>query len=122
MNIEVSILMDGQPVKVNSDLQNLLSNMVSTYIKQKFIIGKNEPTIPTIKKERKPIEWRPQVTPAEIEVMFARAPQLTHMQVTPAIELIAKELGRSSASVYKHIMPEVNKGRFVFKKKTDNLL
>ena len=98
MNIEVAIVIDGETTKVNSDLQELLQNVVQSYIKQNFISGKKLSREPRILKEPSTRKYR--IGPEETNKVIERAKTLSHLTKTEATRIIMKELDRSFGSIY----------------------
>lgn len=116
MNIDVQILIDGEPAKVNADLQELVSNLVSSYIKQKFIVGRStQAKLPKVKDPNAvPRAPRPKVTEEEYAAMMRRAFQLTNITMGKAVNIISEEMKRSPNTIYLRLREEMRKGNIHF--------
>lgn len=118
MEIEVSILIDGQAVKANYDLQNLLQSLVGSYIRQS-VSGKAEKKPKAPKAPRDPNapkrEPRKKVTETELKTMLDKAStmQKTHT-MGAVVTILSNEMGRSPNTVYLRLRELVKTGKMEF--------
>lgn len=115
MNIDVSIMIDGQAVKTNDELKNTLDSIVTNYIKNKFF-SKNTVVIPSPHepKIKKKYTIRPKMNEADYNALIVRAGQLQHLVMNKAIMILKTEFNRSEAGIWSKIKKEVNKGNLKF--------
>jgi hypothetical protein len=115
MNIEISVLIEGEPIRLNSDLKSLLDKMVGSYIKQKFLGGMIYKT-----KEKNPNtssrKARPHLTEEEEQKILERAKGLQSMTQGKAAILISNELNRSVNVVYTRLYKASKEGILNFHK------
>lgn len=122
MEIEIAVLMDGQTMRVNNDLQELLQSLMNSYIRQS-VSGKAEKKtkvpkvkVPKVKDPNAPKrEPRPNMTEQENNLILVRASQLQDQTFNQAVKIIAREIGRSDHTVYVRLRNEVKNGSLIFK-------
>ncbi len=101
MEIKVLVLIDGEQFPFNEELDSTISSIVNSYIKQKISGVKVKPAKDPNAPKR---EGRPHISPEEEDKIILRAKELafTNSQNRTA-NIIAQEVGRSVAAVYKVI-------------------
>lgn len=90
MNLEILVSLDGEQLVLNDDLQGTISNLVTSYIKQK-IMGVKE----KVKQRRILKPW----TPKEIEQLKIYKLNNPTMKINKLAQFYATEFGRTKSSV-----------------------
>lgn len=116
MEIQVAITIDGQAVQANYDLQNLLQNLVGSYIRQSISGAEKKPKVPKVKDSNAPKrEARKLLTEEELQSMLDKAAtmQTTHTMGS-VVTIISNEMGRSPNTVYLRLRQLVREGKMQF--------
>ncbi len=114
MQIEVAIVIDGEAVKANSDLQELLEKLVGSYIKQKFLIGKTFKTPKTPRDSSIPYAPKKHMTEEQVARILARGRELSAGTIGDAAKDIAAELNRPTITIYNRLYRLIKSGDLKF--------
>jgi len=115
MNIQVAVKIDGEEIKVSDNLQELLANLVSSFIKQTLSVGGQkvkkgrkvkDPNAP----KRKP---RPQWTNEETAKALSKIEFLQNQGKTDGVmaKILGPEFNRTEHGMYNKIYEFRRKGK-----------
>ncbi len=111
MNIEVLISLDGENLPLNEDLQNIITKIINSYIKQKISGVKVKPAKDPNAPKR---EGRPHLTVEEKVDIYRRAKELQNEKLSRATDIISQEINRPFVTIRKYLGGWVKEGKLTF--------
>ena len=116
MNIEIAVLIDSERVQVSEDLQKLINNILTGYIKNKIAINKFTKVLKLPKNPNAKREPRPQLSEEKIQRLAELAKEYQNLNLSSALRKIAEEIGCSIYTVYVRVKRMRDAGEVSFAK------
>ncbi len=97
MEIKVVVIIDGETINLNDDLQKVTNDIISHYIKNKlgegFIkkSGWGGARVKNLDVRKRP--YRPKISPEEWQKILSRAQALQHLTLSQAVKILKEEYG-----------------------------
>ena len=116
MNIECVLMINGELTRVSGPLQDALTALVDSYIKNKVFTSTVTEEKPKAKRFGSHTPKK-KMTPEEVAQMTIRAGQLQHLVLKQAMIILSKEFHRSWGGTYSKLKPLIDSGQLKFQPK-----
>ena len=110
MNIEIIVVIDGQQLSLNEELNTTINSIVNSYVKQKISRVKEKKIT---EKKAKEIR-KPHLTEEQKTEIINRAKTLQDVTMSKAARVICDELDRAWSSIYMILKKGVSSGQLTF--------